>query len=200
MSILLECLIFFPHIKMLLCVSIFLHPLVLRWILSYCIRSCLGSSSHEYDDISSIIPIFYIDPLNILVSLVPLFLNISQKCSTFFCVMVCCTIVHTCHWWEWIFPCIMSWMLEVVAHYWSSTSSKSSSTSSSTFVSNLISLWCIVLRYLIIMCEVLQWLHSIVLWLCSVVLWLCNIIWRWYLVEMRCIFPCHHFYFHPIGI
>jgi hypothetical protein len=138
--------------------SILLHPLVLHWILSYCISSCLISSSCDYIDVSSIIPGFCRNPLYILVVLVPLFLDLSQECCTVFCIMVCCTTIHTCRWWKWTLPCIMSWLLEVVAHYWTSSSSKSSSTSSSTSVSTSISSWCIVLRYLVILCGVILWL------------------------------------------
>jgi hypothetical protein len=34
----------------------------------------------------------------------------------------------------------------------------------------------------------------------SVILLLCIIIWRWYLVEMRCILSCHNLFLKPIGI
>jgi hypothetical protein len=166
--------------------SILLHPLVSRWILSYCVSSCLGSSSCDYIDVSSIILGFCINPLYILVVLVPLFLDLSQECWTVFCIMVCRAVVHTCHWWKWALPCIMSYLLAVLAHYWTSNSSKSSSTSSSTYVSTPISSQCVVLRYLVILCVV-------ILWLCIIVLGLRIVLWRWYLVELRCNLSCYHF-------
>jgi hypothetical protein len=150
--------------------SILLNPLVLSWILFCCISSCLGSSLSDYIDVSPIIPGFCRNPLDILVFLVPFFLYLSQECWAVFCVMVCCATIHTCRRWKWKIPCIMSWLLEVVAHYWSSSSSKSSSASSSTFVSTSISSWCVVLGYLVILCGVILWLCIIVLRLRIVVL------------------------------
>jgi hypothetical protein len=114
MSCLFECFLLFPCIKLLLWFNILLQPLMLCWILSYCVSSCLSSSSCDYVDVSSIIPVFCINPLYIMVVLFPLFLDLSQECWKVFCIMVCCATVHTCHWWKWTFPCIMSWMLEVV--------------------------------------------------------------------------------------
>jgi hypothetical protein len=146
---------------------------VLRWILFCCISSCLGSSSSDYIDVSPIIPRFCRDPLDILVVLVPFFMDLSQECWVVFCVMICCMTIHTCHWWKWKIPCIMSYFLDLVAHYWSYTSPKSSS----TFVSTLISSWFIVLGYLVILCGVILWLPIIVLHMC--ILWWC------YLDEMR---------------
>jgi hypothetical protein len=200
MYFLLECFIFFSWIKLLLWFNILLHPLVLRWVLSYYFNSCLSSSSHDYIDVSSIIPHFCINPLYILVVLVPLFLDIFQECSRVFYIMVCCTKVHTCRWWKWTFPCIMFYFLAIVTHYWAYASSKSSSTTSYTSVSTLIPSWCVVLRYLVIPRRVILWLCIIVLWLCSVILLLCIVVWRWYLVGPRCIFPCHNFFFHLIII
>jgi hypothetical protein len=152
--------------------------------MSYCFISCLSSSTCNYVDIYLIIIGFYRNPLNILIVLVPFFLNIPQKCWAFLCIMVGCMTVHTCHRWKWKFPCIMSSFLEYVAHYWTSSTSKSSSTSSSTSISTLISSWCVVLRHLIILCGVILRLHISILWLSSVVLLLCIVIWRWYLVEL----------------
>jgi hypothetical protein len=181
------------HASNCLCVSVFFFT---HWCcvgsLSYCVSSCLSTSSCDYVDISSIIPGFCRDPLNILIVLIPLFLNLPQKCWAFLCIMVCCTTVHTCHRWKWTFPCIMSWMLEVVAHYWTSTSSKSSSTSSSTSISSSISSWCIVLRHLII-------LHGVILWCvllycgCACCILCCIVVWRWYLVKLRCNFSLSSF-------
>jgi hypothetical protein len=162
---------------------------MLCWVLSYCFRFCLSSSSCDYVDISSIIPGFCRDPMKILIILVPLFLNLPQKCWAFLHIMVCCTTVHTCHRWKWTFPFIMFWLLIVVAHYWTSASSKSSSTSSSTSLASSISSWCVVLRQLIILHGVILWLCIVILRLQSVVLLLCIIIWRWYLVELWCSLP-----------
>jgi hypothetical protein len=204
---LLKCFLFFPRVKLLLWLSILLNPLVLRWILFCCIRSYLGSSSSDHIDVSPIIPGFCINPLNIIVVLVPFFLDLSQECWEFFYVMVCCATIHTCRWWKWTIPCIMSWLLEVVEHYWSSASSKSSSTSSSTYVSTLISSWCVVLGYLVILHGVILWLciivlqlHIVVLFLCIIVLLLNIVVWWWYLDELRCSLSCHHFYLHSISI
>jgi hypothetical protein len=118
---------FLSCVKLLMWLSILLDPLVLRWILFCCISSCLGSSSSDYIDVFPIIPGFCRNPLDILVVLVPFFLNLSQECWAVFCVMVCCATIHTCRRWKWTIPCIMSWLLEVMAYYWPSASSKSSS-------------------------------------------------------------------------
>jgi hypothetical protein len=170
-----------------------LNPLVLCWVLSYCISSFLSSYVCNYVDISSIIPHLFRNPLNILVVLILFFFNLPQKCWAFLCIMVCYTTIHACRRWKWTFPCIVSYTLIVMAYYWTFSSSKSSSTSSSTSASSSFSSWCIILRHLIILHEVILWLHVIILRLCSVV-------WRWYLVELRCILSCHHFLMHPIGI
>jgi hypothetical protein len=114
--------------------------------------------------------------------------------------MICCTTIHTCRWWEWKIPCIMSWLLAFVAHYWSSASSKSSSALSSTSISTSIFVWCIVMRYLVILCRIILWMCIIILCLHIVVLFMCIIVWWWYLVELRCILSCHHFFLHPISI
>jgi hypothetical protein len=182
---LLKCFLFFPHVKLLLWLNILLDPLVLRWILFCCISSCLGSSSSDYIDVSPIIPSFCRNPLDILVVMVPFFLDLSQECWEVFCVMVCCATVHTCRRWKWKIPCIMSWLLEVVAHYWSYASSESSSASSSTNVSTSITSRCVVLGYLVILCEIILRLHIVVLWLHIVVLWLHIVEWWWKLVELR---------------
>jgi hypothetical protein len=169
-------------------------------MLFYCIRSCLGSSSSDYIDVSPILPSFCRDPLDILVFLVPFFLDLSQECWTVFCIMVYYATIHTCHWWKWKIPCIMSWLLAVVTHYWTSASSKSSSNSSSTSVATSISSWCVVLRYLIILCGVILWSHVVVLWLHIIILLLHIVIWWWYLFELRCNLSYHHFFLHPISI
>jgi hypothetical protein len=104
----LESFLFFSGIKLLLWLSILLNPLVLHWILFYCVSYCLGSFSCDYVDVSSIIPGLCRNRLYILVALVPLFLDLSQECWTVFCIMVCCATIHTCHWWKWTLPCIMS--------------------------------------------------------------------------------------------
>jgi hypothetical protein len=163
---------------------------VLRWILFDYISSCLGSSSSEYINVSPIILGFCRDPLNILVLLVPFFLDLPQECRTIFCVMICFTTIHTCCWWECTFPSTISWFLEVVAHYWSFASSESSSSSSSTSIFKCY----VVLRYLIILHRIILWMHIIILWLCIVVLLLCIVIWWRYLVELRCSLLCHHFF------
>jgi hypothetical protein len=76
-----------------------------------------------------------------------------------------------------------------MAYHWSISSSKSSSSSSSTFVTSLISLQGVVLRYLIILRRIILWLCGIVLWLCSVILLWHSVIWCWYFVKLWCIFP-----------
>jgi hypothetical protein len=124
--------------------NILLNPLVLRWILFCCISSYLGSSSSDYIDVSPIIPDFCRNLLDIVVVLVSFFLDLSQECWVFFCVMICCVTVHTCHWWKWTIPCIMSWLLVVVEYYWSSTSSKS--------FSDLVLHLCIHLDLLVMQC------------------------------------------------
>jgi hypothetical protein len=209
LSGLLECFLFVSCIKLLMSVNIILNTLVLRSILFYCVNSCLGSSSSDYIDVCPIIPEFYRNPLDILAVLIPFVLDLSQKCWTVFCIMVHCTKIHTCHWWKWIIPSIMSWLLEVVAHYWTYTSSKSSSNLCFANVSTLISSWCIASTYLVILRKVILWLCIVILWLCIVVLWMRIIVlwlrivvlllrivlWWWYLVELRCILSCHHYSF-----
>jgi hypothetical protein len=150
--------------------GVLLNPLVLSWILFSCINSYIGSSSSDYIDVSPLIPSFWRDPFGILVFLVPFLLDLSQECWAVFYVMVYYMTVHTCHWWKWTIPCIISCLLVIVAHYWSSTSSKYSSASSSTFVSTSISSSCIVLGYLVILCEVILWLCMVILLLCILVL------------------------------
>jgi hypothetical protein len=125
----LEYFIFFSCIRLLMWLSILLNPLVLHWILFYYVISCLGSSLSDYVDVSPILLGFCRDPLDIMVVLVPFFLDLPQKCRTVFFVMICCATVHTCRWWEWTFPCIME-------HYWSFASSKSSFVSSSTSIAS----------------------------------------------------------------
>jgi hypothetical protein len=173
---------------------------VLCWILFYCVSSYLGSSSSDYIDVSPIIPSFCRNPLDILVVLVPFFLDLSQECWTIFCIMVCCVTVHTCRWWKWTFPCIMSWLLEVVAHYWTSASSKSSSTSSSTSVSTSISsqVHCTEVPDYTAQGYIVAAHCCIVVAHCYIVV--CIIVWWWYLVELRCNLSCHHFFLHPISI
>jgi len=114
--------------------------------------------------------------------------------------MVCCVTIHACRRWKCTFPYIVYSLLEVMAHYWSSNSSKASSTSTSTSVSSSISSRCIVLSHLIILHRFVLWMHVIILRLCNVVILLRIIIWRWYLVKIRCNFPYHHFFLHPIGV
>jgi hypothetical protein len=172
---------------------------VLHWILFYCISSCLGSPLSDYIDVSPIIYIFCRNPLDILVVLVSFLLDLPQECLAVFYVMVCYATIHTCNWWKWKIPCIIFWLLVVVAHYWSSASSKSSSASSSTSVSTLISSWCIVLGYLVILRGVILWLPIIILWLCIIVLLLHIFVWWWYLDELRFILSCHYFCLHPIS-
>jgi hypothetical protein len=130
--------------------------------------------------------------------MVPFFLDLFQECCTIFCVMVCCVTVHTCGWWKWKLPCIVSLLLAVMAHYWSRASSKSSSRSSSSSTS--ISSRCVVLRYLVILRRVILWLCIIVLQLRIFIIMMRISVWWWYLVELRCILSCHNLFLHPIGI
>jgi hypothetical protein len=95
LSGLLKCFLFFPHVKLLLSLSVLLNPLVLSWISCYFISSCLGSSLSDYIDVSPIIPGFCINPLDILVVLVYFFLDIPQECWVVFCVMVYYATLHT---------------------------------------------------------------------------------------------------------
>jgi hypothetical protein len=173
---------------------------VLSWILFCCINSCLGSSSSDYIDVFLIIPGFRINPLEILVVLVPFVLDLSQECWEVFCVMVYSAPIHTCCWWNWIIHCIMSWLLELMEHYWSSSSSKSSYVLSSTSVSTSISLRCVVLGYLVILREVILWLCVIVPRSHIVVLWMHIVVWWWHLDELRRNLPCHHLYLHPVSV
>jgi hypothetical protein len=154
----------------------------------------------DHVDVLSIIPGFCRNPLYIMIVLVPLFLDLPQECCEIFYIMVYYARVHACCWWKWNFPCIISWLLVVVEHYWTSASSKSSSTLYSTSISNSISSRYVVLRYLIILHEVILWLHIVVFWLHSFILLLNIIIWRWYLVKLRCNFPRHYFFSPLIGI
>jgi hypothetical protein len=173
---------------------------VLSWILFYGINSCLGSSSSDYIDVLPIIPSLCKNPLDIHVVLVPFLLDISQESWAVLCAMVCCATMHTCCRWKWTIPFIISWLLEVVAHYWSSVASKSSSSSSNTYVSSSISSWCIVLGYLVILRRIIWWLCVVVLRFHIVVLRLHIVVWWWYLDEMRCNLSCHHFFLHPVSV
>jgi hypothetical protein len=121
--------------------------------------------------------------------------------------MVWCMTIHTCCWWKWTFPCIMSRLLTIVKYHWSSISSKTSSCSSSTFVACPIPSWCTILRHLIILHDIVLRLSCVVLWLYNIIWLLRNIIlllrsvvWRWNLTKMRCGLPSHHFYLHFICI
>jgi hypothetical protein len=121
--------------------------------------------------------------------------------------MIRCTTIHTSHWWKCTFSFIVSWLLTVVTYHWSSTSSKTSSFSSSTSLSRSIPSWCIILRRLVILCGVVVGLQCVVLWLrhviClfhNIILLLRSVVWCWYLVKKRCVFPDHHFFLHPICI
>jgi hypothetical protein len=200
LSFLLEYFFFFPCIKLFLWFNILLHPLVLFWILSYYVNSSLSSFMHNYVDIYYIIPGFCRYPLGIMIVLTPFFLNLPQKYWAFLCIMVCCVTIHACHRWKWKFPCIVSWLLEFMEHYWTYASSKYSSTLSSTSVSTSISSWYIVLRYLIVLLGVILWLCIIILRLRSVLLLMRSVVWGWYLVKLRCIFPCHHLFLCPICV
>jgi hypothetical protein len=135
-------------------------------------------------------------PLLLYIALI----NIVHTCWTIFCVMIRYATVHTCRWWEWKIPCIMSWLLAVMAHYWSYALSKSSSSSSSTSISTSISAWCVALRYLVILRKIILWMCIIILQLQIVVLLVHIIVWWWYLVELRCKLFCHHLFLHPISI
>jgi hypothetical protein len=183
---------------MLLCFSIFLHPLVLCWIWSHCVSYCLRTSSSDYVDIYSIVLGLYRDPLNILVVLVPLFLNFSQKCWAFLCIMVCCATVHTCRRWKWTFPCIMSWMLQL----WHTNGPLPLPNPPLPRPHLYIQFYLLVVcctevpdytarGYTMVVC------YYIAVVQCYTIL--CSIVWRWYLVKLRCNFPCHHFFLHPIG-
>jgi hypothetical protein len=144
------------RIKIIMWLGILFDPLMLHWIMFCCIISCLGSSLSYYVDVLSIIPSFCINPLEILIVLIPFFLYFSQECWAVFCVVICCATMHTCHRWKWTVSCIMSRLLTIVADY---CPSSSTSTSESTSISFL----CIVLGYMVI-------LRGIILWLCIIVL------------------------------
>jgi hypothetical protein len=81
LSFLLEYFIFFPCIELFMWFIILLHPLVLCWIWSHCVNSCLSTSSCDYVDIYSIIPSLWKNPLNIWIVMISLFLNFLDACS-----------------------------------------------------------------------------------------------------------------------
>jgi hypothetical protein len=114
--------------------------------------------------------------------------------------MICYATIHTCRRWKWTFSCIVSWLLTIMTYHWSSSSSKSSYTSSSSSVAISISSRCVVMRYLIILHEIILWLRGIVLRMHNVTVLLRRVICGWYLVKMWCNFPYYHFCLHPIGV
>jgi hypothetical protein len=158
--------------------NVLFDPLVLSWILFCYINSYLGSSSSNYIDVFPIIHGFYRNPLEILVILVLFFLNISQECWAIFYVMVYYETIHKCHGWKWKIPCIISWLLEVVAYESPFSSYKYSSSSTYTYESTSIYLRCIVLGYLVILRKIILWMSIVVLRLCGIEFW-------WHIVELR---------------
>jgi hypothetical protein len=106
-------------------------PLVLILILIFCISSYFHSTSRNYINLFPIIYSFLSNPLNILVIMIPFSLYFCQNYKTFFFSMIYCMIIHACGQWLRKIPYIMMRFLEIVACYWSSTSSKSSSSFSS---------------------------------------------------------------------
>lgn len=192
-------------------------PLVLILILLGCIFSCLSSTSSDYVNIFPIcFYVFYNNPLHVLVVLVPLVLYFYQECWIIFCFMVCCATIHTCRWWLWKIYCIMSMFLTIMAYYCSSSTSKSSSPmtsfSESSFVSLIISVWCIILGSLIVLQLriILLWWHCtllciIILWCFSkllhiVVLWLWLKLLRGIILWLLCKSSCYMFNLHSICI
>jgi hypothetical protein len=156
MYCLFECLLLFVCIKIPLRCCILSDPLVLSFFFAFLSSS---TSSNYIDLLPILFSVFHNNPLNILIVLIPLVLNIYQKCQTIFCLMVCCAKIHTCRRWLWIISCIMSRFFTVVTSYWSSTSSKSSSSMASSYEASYISLifftrctilWCLVVLQLCI--------------------------------------------------
>jgi hypothetical protein len=118
--------------------------------------------------------------------------------------MVRCMTIHTSRWWQWTFPCVMSWLLAIVTCDRSSTMSETSSGSSCSSISCAITSRCIILWCLIILrgivlglCRVVLWLRVIVGLLCSIILLLRSVVWGWGLIELWCCLPSHHFSLVP---
>jgi hypothetical protein len=113
--------------------------------------------------------------------------------------------VHTSCWRQWAFPCIMSQLLTIVTHDWSSATSKASSGSSSSSIAYSVpSLhviwWCLVVLRGIILGLRGLYCGCVLLYGCSVVLLLCSIVWSWGLIELGHCLPSHHFGLYPVGI
>jgi hypothetical protein len=76
-----------------------------------------------------------------------------------------------CRRWKWTFSFIVSWYFTFMAYHWSSASFQASSTSSSTSIASSISSQGIVPRNLIILREIILWLHMLLYYGWVVLYW-----------------------------